>query len=124
MNRFNRRQEKRTQFYGTENQQTRFVNSFKQTREWRRLQGPKTCLDGADFLHGVVLTDRQIRFYRFEGVLLKQGMMISDQPDRWHLIDEIKELLNKLTHLKGKGQKGKPTQRLIEQLATQVTVQI
>ncbi|MBI3654048.1 MAG: hypothetical protein HY231_23705 [Acidobacteria bacterium] len=86
----------------------------------RLLQGPNPRIYRNEFFNGEILGASKIRFYRFEGVLIKDGMMVSDVPERWPLIDQLQELLDKLKYLQSRGQKGKPVQRRIEQLAVQI----
>jgi hypothetical protein len=105
----------RQRFVEKERHAESFVASIKGSVEYHQLQGSTNSRMIEQNYSGCPKgLKRSIPFYRFEGVTTEQGMMISDQSDRWALIDELQSELEKLESVRGKG---KAQRRRIEQLA-------
>lgn len=100
----------------------RFAESFKHSLEKRQLATTTNSSiiehENSYSLRDIPDVKRSIRFYRFKGITTEQGLFISDQPERWQLIDEMQSELEKLEQAKSLNRKGKAQQRRIEQLAT------
>lgn len=82
-----------------ESHQERFLNSFSEVREVRRLQGPIRDITRCGKLE--VAVKAPIPHYRFEGVMSDTGWCIADVSEAWPLIDELRSLCDdyeRITH--------------------------